>query len=484
MISRRGTPAFVVFASLLACLFLKPKLTAPWIPMAVAAACVCAAVAFIAHGRPAVKRVGLFAGAAALGFLLGSILLAGMARRAGSTALAVEAADVSSFTGTLVSDSVLTRESRTALHVSLSLVESERIGVRGQARADALVIIAGDYRFSQGERVSFQTGLEPFTGSGPEVFIAFADGSSVRSMGFSAPLWAIRARLRDGAHRSLERAGYPASALLEALLIGSREDIPAELSEGFERTGSQHILALSGLHAAVLYAVAAAFLGFFRNRRVTYVVATVALVFYQFIAGPIPSLLRATLMLAVGGAAALMDRDREPLNLLCLSGILILASDPYQAWSLSFQLSFLAILGILAAAPWIARLLEGRVPPLLLAPLALSAAAQIATFPVVTSAFGVYYPSGLIAGMILVPMTTGFLWMGLAWLLVSPILGGMLHHASAVLFDGVYRAILGSAATLARLPGVEFPPRAAPFVALLSAAVLLSFCLLPRRVDS
>ncbi len=484
MIPRRGTPAFAVFASLLACLFLKTKLTVPWIPMAVSAACLCAAAAFIALGRPAVKRASLFAGAAAFGFLLGSILLAGMAGRAGSVSLAVEAADVSSFTGELVSDSLLTRESSTMIRVSLSLVESERIGVRGRAKGDALVMIEGDYRFSQGERVRIETGLALFTGSGPEAFMAFADRSRVKSMGFSTPLWAIRARLRDGAHRSLERAGYPASALLEALLIGSREDIPAELSEGFEKTGSQHILALSGLHAAVLYAVAAAFLGLFRNRRVTYAVATAALVFYQFIAGPIPSLLRATLMLAVGGAAALMDRDREPLNLLSLSGILILAADPYQAWSLSFQLSFLAILGILAAAPVFVRLLDGRVPPLLLAPLALSAAAQISTFPVVTSAFGVYYPSGLIAGIVLVPLTTAFLWMGLAWLLVSPILGGMLHLASAAVFDGVYRVILGSASTLARLPGVEFPAGAAPLIGFLSAAVLLAFSLLPRRVAS
>jgi hypothetical protein len=86
--------------------------------------------------------------------------------------------------------------------------------------------------------------------------------------------------------------------------------------------------------------------------------------------------------------------------------------------------------------------------------------------------------------MVLVPLTTVFLWMGLAWLFVSPILGGMIHHATAVLFDGVYRLILGTAATFARLPGVEFRPQAAPLIALLSAAVLLSICLLPRRAAS
>lgn len=429
-------------------------------------------------GAPATKRAGVSMGAASIGLLIGVLLLSRMEIQAAGTAMPVR--EVTSFTATLKADSALSSTSRTMLRVSITGVESEKIGARGRARADALVILEGEYRFSLGEKLGIESELAAFDGSGPESFIAFTRREEIRSLGFSSPLWAFRARIRDCAHRSLEKAGYPASALLEALLIGGREDVPDDLARGFERTGSQHILALSGLHAAVLYAVAAGFLGFFRNRRLTFFAAAAALVFYQFVAGPIPSLLRATLMLSIGGAAALLDRDREPLNLLCLSGMIILIADPYQAWSLSFQLSFLAILGILAAAPMVSRALDGKIPPVILAPLALSASAQLATLPVL-SAFGVYYSSGIIAGLVLVPLTTVFLWMGLAWLIVSPVFGGAIHQAAAVLFDGVYRCILGTTDLLSRLPAVEFRPEAAPLIACITGAALAVFCFLPRR---
>jgi ComEC/Rec2-related protein len=481
MIPRRGTPALAAFAAVLASILLRSYSAVAAIVFAVCAAAIAgaAAVAFLLAKNK--NKKGLYLAAAGFGFLLGTTLLLWMDRDDRSVSLAVPATDVSGFTCVLSSDSLLSRDSQTILRVTVKGVESGNIGVKGGANAGAVVILQGDYRFSLGEVLRIRSGLRPLEGGGRESLISFADAAAVSRQGFSSAAWRIRADLRSGMRKAIEEAGYPASALLEALVMGSREDVPEDLSRGFEMTGSLHILALSGLHAAVIYAAAAALLGFFRNRFVTYGVATAGLLFYQFLAGPLPSLVRATLMIAIGGAAALRDRDREPLNLLSVSGILILMADPYQAFSLSFQLSFLSILGILTVAPQISRALAGRVPLVILGPFAASAAAQAATFPVVCLAFGAYYPSGLLAGLVLIPLTTVFLWMGLAWLAVFPIAGGIIGPAAAAVFGAMYRCIEGSASLFAGLPGIAFSKAAAPAAALVSAAVLAAVCFMPRR---
>ena len=186
-------------------------------------------------------------------------------------------------------------------------------------------------------------------------------GRYPRQAGFSRGAWAFRAEARDWLHRAVADVGYPASALLEALLVGVREDVPGDLQDGFKLTGSLHILALSGLHVTVLYGVVAGALWFLRREWLQFR-PPVVLLFFQFLAGFMPSLLRATVMILVGGTAVLLDRDREPLNLLALSGIVLLLVDPWQVFSLSFQLSFLALGGILIVGALVQRPLAGSSP--------------------------------------------------------------------------------------------------------------------------
>jgi competence protein ComEC len=316
--------------------------------------------------------------------------------------------------------------------------------------------------------------------SGPERWFAYVERRDVREAGFSAPIWQLRAEARAWLHRAVSRAGYPASALMEALIIGSREDVPESLSEGFARTGSLHILALSGLHVTVLYGIVAGMLGFLRWRAVRIVVASAVLLGYQVLAGFMPSLMRATVMILIGSAGLLLDRDREPLNLLALSGIVLVLLDPFQAQTLSFQLSFLALAGILALGPIVQRSLQGRVPPMLLLPFAMSAAAQLATLPLVILRFGTYYPSGLLAGLVLVPLTTVFLWAGLAWLGVAAIPLPAVHDLCARGFAALYAAIDWIARFFGQLPGAAVGADAAPWVALGTAAALcLGAAILP-----
>ena len=248
--------------------------------------------------------------------------------------------------------------------------------------------------------------------------------------------------------------------------------MPQRLYDGFRRTGSLHILALSGLHVTVIYGIIAGALGFIRRPGLKFLLAALVILFYQFLAGFFPSLLRATVMILVGGVSLLLDRDAEPLNLLSISGIAIVCVDPFQAFSLSFQLSFLALAGILALGPLMRRPLEGRIPRFILAPLAMSIGAQIATLPLVAAAFGSYYPSGLVASLILVPLTTAFLWAGLAWLPLYLVPWQILQDLCARLFSLLYNVIEWSAETLARLPGITVTPALVPWVVGVSVAAM------------
>ena len=433
-------------------------------------------------GARAFSRIGVLLLGASLGFLLGAASQARMSQASGRSFLPMPEADVSAFTGTVTQDSSLTQKGDTVLRLSLRDATSSPKGITAEARGSVLLLVPGDYRFSIGEQVRVHAIPARMDGIGPEQWAARAPRAEVQTLGFRSTLWAFRADARSWLHRTISRVGYPASALLEALLVGAREDVPQDLQDGFKRTGSLHILALSGLHVTVLYGVAAGLLWFLHRRWQKFLAATLVIIFFQFLAGFMPSLLRATVMIVIGGMAVLLDRDREPVNVLALSGIVLLLIDPWQAFTLSFQLSFLALAGILVIGSLVQRPLVSRLPGFLLLAVAMSAGAQAATIPLVVLRFGSWYPSGLFAGLLLVPLTTAYLWAGLAWLPLSLVPWTLLHDVCAWAFGLFYDVIRACAVTFARIPGLSFPPSAVPWLAAgTGLAVLLAATMLPLK---
>ena len=489
MIRRHVTPALIVSLLLIAGCLLQTHLQGRWWILAVSGlACAAAAVPLLAAAGGAgsrdhvITRAGVLILSASVGLLLGSASLARMNDSLQGSFLPIPGPNATDFMGVLTQDSSLSRKGDTVLRVSLSQASSSRQGISGRARGSVFVLLTGDYRFAMGERLSFHAPLALSTGVGGERFVAFANRTEVRKFGFSSPVWELRGQGREWLHRSVSRVGYPASALLEALLIGSREDVPESLYDGFLRTGSLHILALSGLHVTVIYGIVIGLLAFFRRRWIRFLAATLVLVFYQVLAGFMPSLLRATVMIVIGGIALMLDRDAEPVNLLAISGIVILLIDPFQVFSLSFQLSFLALAGILAIGPLVQRPLEGLLPRFLLLPLAMSVGAQAATLPLIILQFGTYYPSGLAAGLLLVPLTTAFLWAGLAWLPLSVIPWPALHDVCARFFSLLYGIVDACARAFARIPGITLSGLANSFAAGCAVALLLALgVVLPLR---
>lgn len=198
-----------------------------------------------------------------------------------------------------------------------------------------------------------------------------SDGFSARSYyagkGFSGVISELTGLTETGTFRSVRRfflglqtyaAGVLSSVfpgdsggLLCALLLGDRTAVDGKLSLDFSRTGISHILALSGLHLAILAAFVEKVFSLLRMKKTLRVILTSVLVlFYMFLTGLSPSVVRAGIMLLLGNLLYLCGRGRDGVTSLFVAVFLITAVSPYSVFDLSLWLSALATLGLLVAA--------------------------------------------------------------------------------------------------------------------------------------
>lgn len=165
-----------------------------------------------------------------------------------------------------------------------------------------------------------------------------------------AALYEIRAALLNRLDR-LFPADASANGLLRAMLLGDRSGLDRRTSDDFQKTGTYHILVVSGLNAV---AVAAPLLWLLRRLRVPMVVATLVtltiLAIYTMIAGANTPIVRAALMFGIYLLARLIYRDRALLNTIAVAAIILLVAQPADINDGGFQLSFAAVLLIAAVA--------------------------------------------------------------------------------------------------------------------------------------
>lgn len=137
------------------------------------------------------------------------------------------------------------------------------------------------------------------------------------------------------------------AALMDAMLIGERAFIDRELSNDFQRSGTYHILVVSGMNVGILALIVFWLLRKLRVRELWASVVTVLLsIGYAFLCDGGAPIVRAALMLSIFLIARLMYRDRSPLNPLGIAAVCILLADPASLFDTSFILTFLCVLVI------------------------------------------------------------------------------------------------------------------------------------------
>jgi len=254
--------------------------------------------------------------------------------------------------------------------------------------------------------------------------------------------------------------------VLRALLLGDRGSVSPATEAAYTRAGVNHILSISGFHVAVVALAVYQLLYLLGRcsetlmlrcnlRRLALLAGLPVIVFYLFLSGAAPATARSVAMIALGILAFWVDRDTDPVNILIVAALLLLGLNPPLLFDLSFQLSFLAIWGLIVLTPLFmkpfARWEQGMTGKLILF-IAASVAAITATLVPVAYYFHRTTATGIVANLVIVPLmgygavVTGFA--ALAFVSVAPVVADLLIRLAAVLVGLSDRII----AFLARLP--------------------------------
>jgi len=246
-------------------------------------------------------------------------------------------------------------------------------------------------------------------------------------------------------------------AVLRALVLGGGGAVPEAVKELYTRTGVNHILSISGFHVGVIAFFVfhllfrtfrlSQFLLLHGNLRRSVLVLTIPiLLFYLFLTGAAPATARSVIMITAFILAMFLERESDPLNSLILAALCILAVSPAALFDVSFQLSFMAIWGILVLTPVLMAPFVGMeegIPRKLLLFFMVSVAATAATMVPVSLYFHRATLIGLIANFLIVPL------MG-----YGAVVLGFSALPFLVLFPLAAKFLLVSAGFLVRISGV------------------------------
>jgi competence protein ComEC len=350
------------------------------------------------------------------------------------------------------------------------VIEGESIEVVGQIAAIAAPLNPGEFdyrRFLRAQGIDLRLSVDDEGGLSrdPEG----AGSVPVRWLG-KLRAWS-RQRLVGGMDPRVE-------PLAAALLLGRREGIEPEVNDAFARTGTTHLLAISGLQMQMLAGallIAARALGL--PRRPAFLGVALATSAYAVLVGPAPSIVRSTLMTVTFCLAAVAGRMTRTANILALAALGTLAVNPMYLFDVGCQLSFLAI----AALAWLVppacealRRVAGAIRDRVLGPrsplddaeryyeprwrkriraasahlvsgVVASTVVWLAALPLVALRFHIVSPIGVLLNIPLIPITSTALLLGGLGLGLSAVwgpLGVPASRAAGVLLDVTQRIVI------------------------------------------
>lgn len=289
------------------------------------------------------------------------------------------------------------------------------------------------------------------------------------------------------------------AGLAAALLIGYRYGLDKEMVNDYMQTGIVHIIAISGMHLALIYGCLIWCLQWLPMQTVKGLLVIIIIWGFTLLTGASASVLRAAVMLTIVTAGKFfLDRDSSTYNQLALSAFLLLCYDPALIRDVGFQLSYLAVLGILILNKplyqlfslkyvWQRKLWEAT---------ALAIAAQVVTFPLCLYLFGQFPLYFLPANLLAVPLSTFILygeilllaihahWIGdcLRWLLqLMNHIVACIAHLPGAFISGLQISGYGVIALYVCIGGILAGKRGMVFIP--GALCLWSLATLPGRIQ-
>ena len=269
-------------------------------------------------------------------------------------------------------------------------------------------------------------------------------------------LRAVAKRCQYRLHKQYQQMGIDSRELgiISALTLGYREDLDKDVQRAFSASGAMHVLAVSGLHTGIVWGIVLWLLtlGGWRKplweekgkRWVLSVIAILLIWSYAFVTGLSPSVMRSALMLSFWSLSALLEQHTSRWNPLFAAAVVILLINPLALWSVSFQLSFAAVAGIMMIGQSMQStvVLKGRVLQYIGGLLLVSVAAQMATMPLTLHYFGQTSNYFALTNLMVIPMAGIILLLGLgtlalSWCIVGQWLGVATKWCTWVLLEVV-----------------------------------------------
>ncbi|MDZ7794038.1 MAG: ComEC/Rec2 family competence protein [Spirochaetia bacterium] len=402
--------------------------------------------------------------------------------------LGLPAARVTAISGTALDDSRMDGRGGSSVKISISEVK-DNFGETAEARGSLLLLLPDTTGFYQGQKLRVPVELKELQNSKVTQaegvsYIGTARGHAI-SIGSSSVLSEKRAALFSTLRARIVSIGRYSPPLLEALLLGYKDGSSGHLFALFRRAGCAHLLALSGMHLGVISLGVLMCATPLIGRRRAVLLSLLIIVFYLFLVGIRPSMLRAVIMYALGSAGVLLLGARvNPFHILCMTFIFQTLLLPQDAYSLGFQLSYMALGGICLWTRAISRCLPVLIPPLMRDGVAATIAAQCCSACLLVKSFGVLYPVGFLAPLVLTPLVTLWMWGGLAYLFWSCFLS-LVSSPLLVTADRYFRLLIEWAAFVtvdavrwwSLFSPIEISPDKWRVTALISACVLTLFSL-------
>lgn len=215
-------------------------------------------------------------------------------------------------------------------------------------------------------------------------------------------------------------------AMAEALLYGYDKDIDEEISDAFSKTGTLHVLAVSGMHVGLIFALLGwllkPILSFPRGKIWIASLQVIGIWVYALICGLSPSILRACVMFSFVILGKQLKRSSNPFNSLSAAGFLLLTLQPFMLYNVGFQLSFAAVAGILGFYPYLNLMFQFKYTIMneIWKIIAISLAAQTLTLPISIYYFHQFPNYFLLANLIIIPLSTLIIYGGILLLVLSP----------------------------------------------------------------
>lgn len=260
----------------------------------------------------------------------------------------------------------------------------------------------------------------------------------------------LRQRLVEKFKQHMHRP--EAIAVASTLILGYKADLSNDVLQAYSKTGTIHVLSVSGAHVAIVFILLEFLFGFlnrFKYGKTIKAILIITLIwYYALLSGFSPAVCRAAVMISMVIIGKTYSRAISTLNILAVSAFFLLLYDPLFITDVGFQLSYLAVAGLIIFQPIVYKWFhfKRKWADKLWLLCSVSIAAQVITFPLSAYYFHQFPVYFLVSNLFIIIPSAIIMYSGIAYLLVGsiPVLGeifGFILERSILMMDRVLAMI-------------------------------------------